>query len=236
MKKWNLLSVLLLLAIAFTACDNNDEPAAGSSITSDGKISGKLQFVEWNDDGELVIDKAVNNEIDSIGVFLFNNYDTDVIFLTGDKVSNGSFSLQLPEPPTAYLYVLADEINNDIADDIANGNYIEGEIKTSNKDAKYTSIDISVYKNGKYIGSVYRFSIKEEAEADLIYVDRKVNITGTYISYYNYSGNDQYYKDEYNVYFNKGWNTKVRKFTYKNNTDIEKITANNDGNMIWAVK
>lgn len=215
--------------MAFVACDNDNEPSVGSSITSDGKISGRLQIIEWDDDYERTTVKAVNSEVDSIAAFSYNRNTDRSVFLVGGKVSNGNFSLQLPEPPAACFYIFADGLR--LVDDDTEA---EGEIKVSDKEVRCADAYLYAYKNGKVVGDVLRASTKEklDAEANLVYAEKKLNVTGKYTCY---NDSDDKYFIELDIYLNKGWNTIVEKCIYKGNTETEKHTSNNDGNMIWAV-
>lgn len=210
------MGVLLCTSFIFAAC--NDD-----TITSDGKVSGKLKImIDKYDDYEYVWGKNVSNEVDYIEANSFNvNSDYQDVFLADCKVSKGSFSLTLPVPPAKTLYNISNEVE-------------EG-ITISDKTAKVTEAYLYAFKDGEEVEWIERYSADFSKEAVLVYADKSFSIVGSISERDSYDNMNYTYS--YNAHLKKGWNTLVATYTKKGNTVTTKITANNEpSGMIWGVE
>lgn len=187
----------LVLMLLFIACSKDKELFSESFpvvVTHDGKFSGRLKHgkeiePEYGDRNSWFVGKTVTNEVDKIDI-THRESPTNQFHLGCTGVNNGSFSLNLKDPP--------DEFFRSINDFIYLGK--EG-LTISDPDANmYDYLYPHVYKDDSYIGTIRLASgINKSVYYNIIYVDRDVDITGTY-NYFHYQ------TTVYNVYFKKGWN------------------------------
>lgn len=240
MKKGFLFTAVAFIALGFMGCSDDD--GGGSSITSDGKISGTLTIIEeyYDDDDEMYkyeIKESVSNEVDEIALCSEESSSGYDVVLEKFAVSNGKFTITLPSSISSkYLENVMDEFEYEIE----NG----GDIQISDEDANLGFIWFASLKNDEVNGYVDKTSYSNGAytgEVLYVYVDRGVTIKGTYVNMEEYTDITYTYINEYDVKFNKGWNTLVAKRTLNTTnttwTSTWKYTANSsESGMIWTVE
>lgn len=201
MRKENLLKsryiIYLVLLLFFVACSKDNELFSESSpvvVTHDGKLSGRLKHgkeieAEDGDRNSWFVGEAVVNEVDKIDITLRKS-PTNQFHLGCSGVNNGVFSLNLKNPPEEYFRSIDEFI------------YIDKEgLTISERNANmFDYLYPELYKDGSPIGTIRLASgVNKSVYYNIIYVDRDVSITGTYVYLH-------YFNVEYNVYFKKGWN------------------------------
>jgi predicted small secreted protein len=224
MKKILLLMIVAIATSVFTACDKGDD-GGGSSVSTDGSISGKLKLVEasWNEDYtdvSYILKGDVTDEIDEIWAVMESG-DNEIV-LGKYPVSNGEFSFKIPVPDDNYLYSIYDE-------DMPSG------LTISDPTVKAGYVDFEAYKNGQYVCSIERITsdLSDDVGIEYMYTSKDVKITGTFVE----NDEGETYNNEYNVSFKKGWNTIVSKTTEKENAHTNKFTANDEpSGMIWVAE
>lgn len=224
MKKNLLISstiAYLVLMLLFIACSKDNEVLSEFFpvvVTHDGKFSGRLKHgkeieAEKGDKNSWFVGKVVTNEVDKIDI-THHEGPNNKFHLGCSGVINGRFSLNLKNPPNEFLRSINDFIYIGIED-----------LTISDPDAKmYDYLHPYVYKEDSYIGTICLASeINNSVYYNIIYVDRDVNITGTY-NYFHYQ------TTVYNVYFKKGWNVVATSnvFDEKSNTTTYMIEIIND--------
>lgn len=217
------------VSLGFTSCDDDDDNGdSGSSVvSSDGKITGKLQIIDYDYESDTYkIVAPVTNQVDKIEFTLDDedyNYSEQHYSLGKFSVNNGEFTASLGTPPSQFLSSLSD--------------FAQRGITVSNRDAKVADIyDIIPLKNGDKVGYIGFQSLDESVYVSFTYVDKDVSITGSYRDYDEYY--DETYIEEYNVHLKKGWNTVVGTSSESRdgNTETTKWAANNvPNNVVWCV-
>lgn len=213
MKKWNLFSVLFILAICFSACDNGNEPNPEDG--NDGKTNYTFQGSIKMPDGDSWVD--VTNEIDVLKATTEGSNNT----IYGEcEVNNGVFSIILTES------IVGEELIG--INDFFPWHGDSKDLKISDKNAKITSefIFFDAYKNGTLVGYVAKETSSgssKDLSVAICYVDRDVLVEGE-CSYTVANGSD--YLMSINTNLKKGWN--LIGWIFNDNDKEEVVAANND--------
>ena len=243
---------LALCAFTFVACDetnngdeNGDNGNGGGNTTAivDNTISGTLKRVIDNYDGRY-FDGDVTNEIDEVRGFVYNE-DTDEDVPAGSSpVSNGRFSIKLDASKLGGL----EDITHEMPETLT----------ISDRNAKWGNLWLEGFKDGYYEGMIrmYPANLSEEMDFNLMYVDRDVTISGSYVmdnrnddepEHRNDDGrydkpaefekrntkSDDEFRVSTNMNLKKGWNViEQRKVDANNGT----MTTNNTfTNIVWGI-
>ena len=247
---------LALCAFTFVACDetnNGDENGdngnggnGGGNTTAivDNTISGTLKRVIDNYDGRY-FDGDVTDEIDEIRGFVYNE-DTDEDVLAGSSpVSNGRFSIKLDASKLGGL----EDITHEMPETLT----------ISDRNAKWGNLELEGFKGGYYETeiNIYPANLSERIEYNLMYVDRDVTISGSYVmdnrnddepEHRNDDGrydkpaefekrntkSDDEFRVSTNMNLKKGWNVIVFNMSGENSGTV---TANNTfTNIVWGIR
>jgi len=184
-------------AAAFTSCDkNNGDGDDGGNGNGNG--GGGMTITATVENGS-----KFSNIVTVKAVVRDRSTDKEVEIASGD-FKNGGFTIKLPATVDAkYLSAWEDD-------------EIPSTVTVSNKNAKTTGVDFrGVDKDGEHVTWFYqaKFTDTSGTDADYIYSDGDVNITGTY------SETDENEKrtEVYSITWKKGWN-----IVYATGTEVEK--------------
>ena len=250
---------LALCAFTFVACDetnNGDENGdngnggnggnGGGNTTAivDNTISGTLKRVIDNYDGRY-FDGDVTDEIDEIRGFVYNE-DTDEDVPAGSSpVSNGRFSIKLDASKLGGL----EDITHEMPEALT----------ISDRNAKWGSLELEGFKGGYCEGwvRIYPANLSEEMDFNLMYIDRDVTISGSYVmnnrddedpGHRNHdrgyiepvefekrnTKSDDEFRVSVNMNLKKGWNLIVFNMSGENNGTV--TTNNTFTNIVWGVR
>ncbi|MDR2844384.1 MAG: hypothetical protein LBV57_07045 [Candidatus Symbiothrix sp.] len=210
MKKMFLLAfVSLFIMTAITSCEKDED----NTIPS-GAFNGKIQAT--------VSTNGV--EVDTVKAFVwYDEEDEDDAEweVARGVYKNGDFTLNLPEiVPAKYLETLFADAPDGI--------------KVSNAKVKCANFeDVSAYYEEEEVGEFYYGYENEKDDYEIaalfIYVDRDVNITGSYTEYED----GETYTETDNVSLKKGWNTVYRKYSKSGNEWKGEITTTAPKGLKW---
>ena len=219
MKKWNLFSVLFVLAIglSFSACDNGNEPNPDDGGESNSEDEIRSFFFAADGTVEGKIDEAVDS-------LVFCEMDDIKKPVATALVTNGEFSVKLPTPKKSYMTSLYTFLKYGADTEVSDNTvqvfgsvcfvYVKGEI--------VGHIIVKVGQSGKEIIPCFT------------YAEKNFTMKGFYYNYYEDSDYD-YYTAEYNIECSKGWNLVFNE--YLSAEDYERMyTLNDFSNLEWAIE
>ena len=216
MKKWNLFSVLFVLAIglSFSACDNGNEPNPDDGGESNSEDEIRSFFFDSDGTVEGKIDEAV----DSLVFCEMDDVEKPVATVL---VTNGEFSVKLPTPKKSYMTSLYTFLKYGADTEVSDNTvqvfgsvcfvYVKGEI--------VGHIIVKVGQSGKEIIPCFT------------YAEKNFTMKGFY--YYEDS-----YTAEYNIECSKGWNLILTEMlSVKEEDSRDKMyTLNDFSNLEWAIE
>ena len=181
----SLITAAMVLIAAFASC-KKDKDGSGNS----GGASVINATVVDGDD--------YNDEIATVTAWMYNydhfNHDH---FVVSGKYENGGFKLNLPKTVSeTYLYSF-DEIYG-FDDDEFEGTISDPKVKINN-------MWIKAYNSQEEGIGVFNWKNEDGNEACYVYADRNVTIKGRY-GWYGNDHPDEYWIDEFDCSFTKGWN------------------------------
>ncbi|MDL2257348.1 hypothetical protein LJC06_04000 [Bacteroidales bacterium OttesenSCG-928-I14] len=225
-------SIFYFLAVLFTAsvctvfssCEDDDNNAS-PIISSNGKISGRMKFVEKVYDYDAGRFKYqlignVTDEVDELEIFsqdIVNN-NGDRLLLGKSDVVNGKFTISLDIPHENSFYTFREGDN--------------GGIKVDNTVRCADVFVFSLLKEGEHVAYLNYLSLSKNTEVIFVYAEDDVSVVG--------SVNDGFYEGrthihDYTVYLKKGWNTLVCTEHESEDKVIYKYKVNNTPNgLIWG--
>jgi hypothetical protein len=205
--------------------DDDDDDDDGNNDDGDDPNDGGSSEIESNkitvavENGE-----SYNSKVDLVKAEITyrNGDEWPTITVATAPYSNGGFTLNLPE-----------NVEERCLQPLFEGE-VPGGVTVSNRDAKWETLNLGVYKSNSETGYIYCTNSANEWRGDIVYVDSDVSATGIYTEYD--SEEKRTLKGIMDIHFKRGWNMMYNKVMVKNNVEEIELTTTVPEGMKWYIE
>lgn len=196
-----MMAAALTACMVFTGCKKDDDDKGTATV------SGNLDITI----------EGVTDQIDEVRMFMYNSSEDQSEQIATAKVTNGKFTITLPDPvPSGVLETF---------------NLLSG-VTASDPAVKGGDAYFDAYKSGSLVGDIFygtNTDGENDINVDLFYVDRDCTITGTH------TDTEEKYIDQYNLNLKKGWNywADIEKGKDANGNDVYEYNTSIPAGVKW---